>query len=91
MGRHPNVVNGMATVKHLKARSTTRTCLLVGFGQGAFARYNAAPATSIDSPLWAEAVLDSLTEEVLKSSEFEGETLDRHQVRLLDQIGRAHV
>ncbi len=31
--------------------------------------------------LRAEAVLDSLTEEVLKSSEIEGETLDRNQVR----------
>src|SRR5580658_4955237 len=31
--------------------------------------------------LRAEAVLDSLTEEVLKSSEIEGETLDRDQVR----------
>jgi Fic family protein len=31
--------------------------------------------------LRAEAVLDSLTEEVLKSSEIEGETLDRVQVR----------
>jgi Fic family protein len=31
--------------------------------------------------LRAEAVLDSLTEEVLKSSEIEGETLDRGQVR----------
>src|SRR5271167_2162059 len=31
--------------------------------------------------LRAEAVLDSLTEEVLKSSEIEGETLDREQVR----------
>ncbi len=31
--------------------------------------------------LRAEAVLNSLTEEVLKSSEIEGETLDRNQVR----------
>jgi Fic family protein len=31
--------------------------------------------------LRAEAVLDSLTEEVLKSSEIEGEKLDRDQVR----------
>src|SRR5438046_5374637 len=31
--------------------------------------------------LRAEAVLDTLTEEVLKSSEIEGETLDRDQVR----------
>jgi Fic family protein len=31
--------------------------------------------------LQAEAVLNSLTEEVLKSSEIEGETLDRNQVR----------
>ncbi|MGE4480828.1 Fic family protein [Acidocella sp.] len=32
-------------------------------------------------PLRAEAVLQSLTEEVIKSSEIEGETLDREQVR----------
>ena len=36
---------------------------------------------SLGFQLRAEAVLQSLTEEVLKSSEIEGEILDRHQVR----------
>src|SRR6202451_1351274 len=36
---------------------------------------------SLGFQLRAEAVLDSLTEEVLKSSEIEGEKLDRDQVR----------
>lgn len=49
----------------------------VRFHQGQFT----GRMTALGFPLRAEAVLQTLTEDVVKSSEIEGETLDRGQVR----------